>query len=198
MVNYQNGKIYKITGGNSLPYIGSTSVTLSRRFSKHKIDKTFYLKHNKSNKCASFDLLDFEDCKIELIELFPCNTKRELEIRERHWFDLIPNININKPYISTEEIAKKQKINYEKNKEHILEQCRINRKKYTLDNMEKLYKSTNCSCGLHYTYVNRRRHFRTKTHLAYLATINNIDNIQNDTSNSEEQKSEFKTSENGL
>ena len=174
MVNYQDGKIYKITGGTSLPYIGSTVTKLPRRLSKHKIDKRFYLAHNKTNKCASFDLLDLDDCKIELIELFPCNNKRELEIRERYWYDLIPNININKPFISKEETAKNQKINYEKNKEHII----IITKEYALKNKEHIQQIRNqiinCECGRDYTHANRVRHSKSQKHLAYLKTLENI------------------------
>ena len=174
MVNYQDGKIYKISSGNSLPYIGSTITKLSRRLSKHKIDKRFYLAHNKTNKCASFDLLDLDDCKIELIELFPCNNKLELIMRERYWYDLIPNINIIKPFISKEEIAKKQKINYEKNKEHILKIC----KEYNLKNKDYFCeirnRVINCECGTHYTHSNRVRHLKSKIHLNYLTSLENI------------------------
>ena len=41
VVNYQNGKVYKITGGG-LTYIGSTTVPLSRRLAKHRDDLRNY------------------------------------------------------------------------------------------------------------------------------------------------------------
>jgi hypothetical protein len=168
MVNYQDGKIYKITGGNSLPYIGSTCVTLSRRLAKHNTNKKCYKEKNILNNCGSFDLLELEDCKIELIELFPCSSKRELEIRERYWFDLIPNININKPYLSREENLKNHNEYYKKNKIDMLEKS----KQYYLKNKEHIEelknKYFNCECGLHYTHSNRARHFKSKTHINYL------------------------------
>jgi hypothetical protein len=168
MVNYQDGKIYKITAGCNLPYIGSTITTLSRRFAKHKTDKKFYLNHQKTNKCASFDLLEYHDCKIELLELFPCESKRMLEMRERYWFDILPNINIKKPFISKEETSIIHKLNYENNKEMILKK----QKEYARLNIDTIHqkknKSYDCACGLHYTHSNQWRHFRTIKHLNFL------------------------------
>jgi len=70
MVNYENGKIYKILNkNNEIIYIGSTVNKLCRRFSTHR--------HRGNNN------------KIILIENYNCNCKEELvqkeqEIIEQH------------------------------------------------------------------------------------------------------------------
>ena len=78
MKNYQNGKIYKITSPQSDKYyIGSTQSTLDERFGTH-------LSHYKSGErfCTSIQLLQYDDCKIELIENYPCDNVNELRRRE--------------------------------------------------------------------------------------------------------------------
>jgi Uri superfamily endonuclease len=71
MTNYQNGKIYKITGGGQT-YYGSTVQTLERRMYRHR---------GKRN-CTARLIIDLPDCKSEIIEYYPCNSKAELELRE--------------------------------------------------------------------------------------------------------------------
>ena len=75
MPNYQQGRIYSIRSVSNpdLIYIGSTTQTLSRRFSSHK---------RKNSKCSSREIITIGDAYIELIENFPCNDIYELEARE--------------------------------------------------------------------------------------------------------------------
>lgn len=74
---YANGKIYALrTHKGDEVYVGSTIRTLEVRFKNHKkksnigISKSFFEKYN--------------DVYIELIELFPCETKAQLNRREGH------------------------------------------------------------------------------------------------------------------
>ena len=73
---YQNGKIYIIKSPNTdKVYIGSTTEKyLSRRLAKH-------IHHTGSNVTAKI-IIDAGDAYIELVELFPCNSKYELNKRE--------------------------------------------------------------------------------------------------------------------
>ena len=69
MVNYSNGKIYKIISDQTdLIYIGSTTQQLSKRKQRHKSNKD----------CSSKEILQYEDARIILIEMFSCNCKEEL------------------------------------------------------------------------------------------------------------------------
>lgn len=85
MNRYEKGKIYKIVDvGYSKCYIGSTCESLSRRMTRHKATYKQYL-NGRSNNIRSFELFDefgFDNCKIELIEYYPCSTKEELHKRE--------------------------------------------------------------------------------------------------------------------
>ena len=90
MVNYKNGKIYKIvdnTNGNI--YIGSTANKLSVRLSGHKTE----YKLNPEKNISSGKILKNNDFDMELIEYFPCNNKLELETREQYYLDTLKNIN---------------------------------------------------------------------------------------------------------
>ena len=110
MVNYQDGKIYKLVGGG-LTYIGSTTQKLSRRKSQHKAQKNY----------SSRQLIDYDDFDIILIENFPCKTKEELLARERYYIENIECINMQIPTRTRKEYreANKEKLKeyYEKNKE---------------------------------------------------------------------------------
>jgi hypothetical protein len=82
MPDYQNGKIYMLGLPPFLPYYGSTVQTLKARMDSHKNDARAYLKGTQTKNKSSRDLVLRHGCKIELVEDFPCSTKRELEIRE--------------------------------------------------------------------------------------------------------------------
>ena len=85
---YNRGKIYRIVDiGYNKCYIGSTIEDLKQRMAKHR-DKYKQYKQGKYGKTMSFDLFDeygVENCKIELIEMFSCNSKMELEAREGYY-----------------------------------------------------------------------------------------------------------------
>ena len=87
MPDYQNGKIYKIKSNETEQvYIGSTCATLNDRLCKHK--SAFKTKRCNS---TSKELLKYADASIELIENFPCTTKRELQFREGEIIKETPN-----------------------------------------------------------------------------------------------------------
>jgi hypothetical protein len=86
MTNYNNGKIYKIeclTTG--LIYVGSTTKEyLSQRLTKHRQD----FKRNKNGNFAcnsSFQILENNNYRIDLLEAVDCNAKDELRAREGHY-----------------------------------------------------------------------------------------------------------------
>lgn len=94
MVNYQNGKIYRIvclvTGK---VYIGSTcEPILARRLSGHVVNYKRY-KKGKQNHCTSFLILENENYRIELIENYPCANKDELHTREGYWIEKTNCVN---------------------------------------------------------------------------------------------------------
>ena len=98
MVNFQQGKIYKIvdnTNGNI--YIWSTfEKSLARRLASHRAAYNFYLKNN-SNFLTSFDILKNGSYKIVLLEAYPCKSRDELKARERYYIERLDCINKNIP-----------------------------------------------------------------------------------------------------
>ena len=113
MPNYQNGKIYKIHSYRTDDiYIGSTTNTLSRRFSGHKSKNVI------GYGTKSYIILEYDDAMITLIENYPCNDKYELEKRERYH---IENNNCVNKHIPT----RTDKEYYEDNKDKIKQYHKI-------------------------------------------------------------------------
>ena len=114
MNKYEHGKIYKITCDTDEVYVGSTIQPLIRRFS-----------HHKSHQMKSTKNILHNNPKIELIEEYPCNTRRELLQRERVWVDKVSNVNTERPLITKQEkleyVKKWSKVNRDKK-----EECRRN------------------------------------------------------------------------
>ena len=101
MNRYQNSKIYKIySDAGDKVYIGCTTKQyLSQRMAKHKYDYTYYKKKREDSGFAFvtsyllFDEYGVDNCKIELLEAYPCNSIDEIRKREAHYIKTIPNIN---------------------------------------------------------------------------------------------------------
>jgi hypothetical protein len=97
MVNYENGKIYKIEShvGDKV-YIGSTTKEyLSQRMDTHRKDYKKW-KNNKRGLTTSFNLFEeygLENCKIILLESYPCSSKDELIARESYYIKTIDCVN---------------------------------------------------------------------------------------------------------
>lgn len=172
MSDYSKGKIYKLvdnTNGNI--YIGSTIKMLCQRLCNHKYDYKKYL-IGKYHFVTSFDIIKNGNFKIELIEEYPCNNKKELETRERYYIESINCINKNIP---TRTDAEYYIVNKEKIKEyHIANKDRKIKydKEYRLSNKEKIkeYKVNpfTCECGSIITTGHKACHLKSKKHLDYI------------------------------
>ncbi len=81
---YINGKIYKISHieetNNDFMYIGSTYGSLNQRLSRHK--SKYRSRYQNNSIFILFDLYGPNNCKIELLEEYPCNNRYELHTRE--------------------------------------------------------------------------------------------------------------------
>ena len=127
MSRYQNSKIYKIYSdlGDKV-YIGCTTKQyLSQRMAKHKYDYTYYKKKREDTGFAFvysyllFDDYGVDNCKIELLEAYPCNSIDEIRQREAHYIQTIPNINNHHNWTPEriEELITKKKLKQLKQKE---------------------------------------------------------------------------------
>ena len=136
---YQNGKIYKLVSAKTDKiYIGSTCNPLYKRLWQHKSAS------KNLNKCyTAKELVKFDDCKIILIEDFPCERKEQLTARERYHIEQNIHICVNKgiPTRTIKEwyqqnkdkIAEHMKEYYEQNKDTIAQQ----KKEYYEQNKDK-------------------------------------------------------------
>lgn len=122
MPNYQNGKTYIITSKNipNAGYIGSTEQTLERRLIVHESECRTTTKN-----CASFPFILAGDYSIDLIEDFPCNSKKELDRREGQiMLEMIEaykqNPDNNLRVMNHRIPGRTKKEHYEQNKESIL------------------------------------------------------------------------------
>jgi hypothetical protein len=92
MVNYQNGKVYRIICNKTgKQYIGSTTIALSARLSQHS--KLF----RNARTCLSREVIEGGDYAICLIEDFPCDRKEQLLARERHFIETLDCVNKKVP-----------------------------------------------------------------------------------------------------
>lgn len=141
---YLNGKIYKILcldENDDRVYIGSTIIPLEERLKKHKQ----HVNEKREKRMSSCEIID--NCRIELIENYPCNNVNELKKREQYHIEKNKCINKNRAYVgSKRERAKNYR---EKHKEKL-------KKKRA----EKIL----CECGRTYSHNHKQRHFRTKIH----------------------------------
>ena len=137
MPNYQNGKIYKITGGG-LTYIGSTTQSLSKRLAEHRNDYKTCEKTGEKTKITSFYILEHISYEITLVEDYPCGRKEQLNMRERYFIENTNCVNKVIPMRTRQEYleANKDKISLirqeynENNKDKI--------KQYYADNKEAI------------------------------------------------------------
>ena len=184
--DYSKGKIYKIVNDDfpDLVYYGSTIQTLKQRFRQHKKDLI----------CAVKKIFETDNCRIELVEDYSCETKRELEIREKHYILNFECINIQTPVVSKEETIKRQKLwaknNKGKRKEQLKKWRESKGKEYIQKHIEKHNKysleyyhenkkkimeqrkiTMECDCGGKFRKHCKKRHERSKKHKNYLDTL---------------------------
>ncbi len=172
MNKYNNGKIYKIIDNtNNNIYIGSTIQDLNKRLNHHKCC------YNKKNNNSVNIIIKNNDYKIELIENYSCNNKKELLEREGHYIRNTEYcINKVQPGIDRKETIKKSN---EKRKEEIKnwhyenkEKVKEYKKKY--ENKKLRLIKVKCDCGLLIAKCNLNRHKKSKKHINFLNTYNTI------------------------
>ena len=167
MNNYENAKIYKIVDNTTdMIYVGSTCRTLQQRLKDHeKIYKRF--KAGKTNFVTSFKILVNSKFKIELIKLYPCQNRKELELEEGKIIKQFRNdkLNIVNKCIAGQ-TSKEYNVQYRQNNRNLIN--------------ENQKKKHNCQCGGKFTYCNKSNHEKTKKHCEY---INNSKTINIETLN---------------
>ena len=182
MVNYGNGKIYKIVrlSDDELIYVGSTTKHyLSSRLVEHK--NMSRCKPNMRVYKSIAENEGWENHAIILIEHCDCNSKDELHRKEREFIvslkpignKAIPLRTLVEWRIENKEKSKqyyidnKEKLNQQTKQYHIDNKEKLNQqtKQYYIDNKDKINQKIICSCGRTYTHRNKSQHNKSKIHL---------------------------------
>ena len=162
-------------------YIGSTAEkSLSNRMSRHRYDYKIY-KDTLEKKMTCFDIFEYgiDNCKIELLENYPCSSIEELRKREGHYIQNTDCVNRclagrNKEgwyWDNKEHCNKKNLENYYNNREQRLRQMKEHRElnKETINAKKKI--SHVCECGVSYTNSHKARHLQTQRHQHYINSL---------------------------
>jgi len=174
MVNYSNGKIYKIVCDTTgLIYVGSTTKQyLSNRISEHRAEYRYWKEGNGRCSSSAFKVLEADNYSIVLLESVDCKTKDELCTRERHYIETLKCVNKVIPsrkdkernQDNKEKRAERDKVYRKANKEHISEVC----KKYKETHKEQLQQRCNCECGGDFAFRNKSTHLKSLKHMNYI------------------------------
>ena len=198
MNRYENGKIYFITDLNYTKfYYGSTCESLTKRFGRHKDNYRRCVENDKTyrmSNTSSFNLFHefgVNNCKIELVCRYPCNTKEELLAKEGQYIrentcvnkniagrtqqdyinehrDRINERNRNYHQNNKDKVSQIQHKKYMKNSEYYKQKARKNHE----DQKDQIHERKNtvivCGCGRPTTNSNIRRHEKTNYHQNWL------------------------------
>ena len=161
MVNYQNGKIYRLVNDvDDLIYVGSTIVALSRRKASHKSDAA---KHPEQRVYKHLNAIGWNNVHIILIEHYPCNSSEELLARERYYIDTL-GAQLNK------QLPGRTRGEYrEQHRDKLIEYNREYREENREALAEQQREIVECECGLTPVRAALARHRKTKKHHDYMA-----------------------------
>lgn len=158
------GRIYRITSPNTkMCYIGSTFLTLARRFNYHSSSKS---------TCNSKIILKANNASIELLEEIEVVDKDELRYYENLYIELYRDIAVNKLSAFGQKISHREryKIYREKNLEKERERDR-NRDRGKDSNRGKAAKEKiTCVCGSIFRRDGKSTHEKSIKHQKYISS----------------------------
>ena len=183
MPDYSKGQIYKIWDASySKCYIGSTVEKLSTRMARHRDKYKQYLngRYAFTSSFSLFDEFGCENCKIELIENYPCDSKQELHAREGQHIRKTDCVNkviagrtSKEYYQDTKEIQNlKNKEWRENNKEYKHEKDKEYRDEHKEEIIAKLKEKRLCECGCYISLRNLSAHKRKTKHIELMKQQN--------------------------
>lgn len=149
---------------------------LPKRLYYHKVD---FKKWEKSNSCdyiRSFDIIKNGDYEIILIEEYACNTKYELERRERYWIENTECVNLTVPTRTPKEYYEAHRDQIKENnikwRNKNQDQLKANDRKYKQENYEYRHEKFDCECGGKYIRCLKSQHLKTKKHQKWVESQN--------------------------
>jgi len=175
MVNYNNGKIYKIVNDvDDKIYIGSTCVSLSNRKSKHKDKSKLYPNRNIYKHILS---IGWHKVSIILIESFRCDTKEELTARERHWMDeLKPELNMIKSMETEAEYRIRKSIIQKKS--YARDKTKWNTQEFKDKAKARSTQRVICVCSREVSRKNLAKHKKSTSHMKWVSDNHYVEPIR--------------------
>jgi len=197
------GYVYKICDNtNNNVYYGSTTLTLNKRLREHKLQKrcsSKYILKNNNYIMILVETIEFQDKKQLLIrekyyiQNYPCiNERLPITTYEERKEQMKKYYELNKEQINEKhkEYDKEYyELNKDKKKEYYTKYYKANKEKYYKANKEKVkeYYEANkqqlnekrkekmtCDCGSIVRKCDIVRHKKTKRHLNYVNSINEV------------------------
>ncbi len=188
---------YKITSTNTCTdkvYVGSTEKDINERLQIHEAHYRLF-KEGKFNYITSFEILEFKDCKIELIENKFCEDKEERNTVECKFIINTPNtVNKHLPgrtpeqyyQDNKEELLEYQRQYRQENKDYFHQYRQDNKeelnerygqyyqnnkeykRQYYQNNKEELNRKHTCQCGGKFTKASKSQHEKTQKHQTFI------------------------------
>jgi hypothetical protein len=157
--NYQNGKIYGLYCDDELIYVGSTTQSLPVRFAEHIKHSKYEKKRNLMNITKFIYENRDKNIYIELIELFPCNLKIELNKREGEIQRQHANL-LNMRIAGRTDKERRDEMTEEEYDEYIEK----SRNYYKTKEKDTIV----CDCGITILKMNYERHLKTLEHIKHI------------------------------
>lgn len=166
---YEHGKIYKIYSDiGNLTYYGSTCCSLIKRFTDHK--------NYPKGKYTSSKVLEYDDAKIELVEEYPCQSKKELEQREGYYQTNFECVNYQTAGLGHKESSLRwSRRNKEKRKEfrqQNKEKIKIRAAEYYKKDKQRIQarfkEKITCECGVEIRRGGLSAHKKSNKHKIFL------------------------------
>ena len=156
---------YKIISSNTPKvYIGSTVKTIEERLRGHEYDYNKF-QNEKGNYTTSFDILDFKNYNIELIETLECETKEDRKTIERSHI-------LNNPTAVNKIQPGRTHQQYRQDHIEDIQQYRQESKQYFQqyyqNNKQNLQQKHDCPCSGKYSTAGIAKHKKTKKHQNYI------------------------------
>ncbi len=175
MPDYKNGKIYTIRckDNASLIYVGSTTQTLSQRWTDHK-KKVNNDKNKEYKKLLYVKMREVGQSEfyIELYEDYPCERKEQLLKREGEIIREKGTLNsriegrtLHEYYLDNKDHKSEyHKKWYLENMEHVKMKVKQHHEE-NKDNYEYRKFNVVCECGMSVSYTHKSRHNTSKKHI---------------------------------
>ena len=176
-----------------LIYIGSTEMTLSKRMASHRSDYKAWLAE-KHNYVTSFEILKFDGCYIEMLEIVEYTDKASLHAREgfhqramdcvnkciagrtpaEYRADHVEQMKEYRAAYNATHVEQKKKYNLAYHAAHAEDQNRKQRE-YREAHIDQIKackaERVTCACGAEHAHGVKARHLKSAKHIARMAQL---------------------------